>query len=668
MLQTRNWEPGLFAVLAAVVVVPTALLLTFGLQAVGRARLVFETQIRDTYRQTAANVVAATLWDMEGRADGALETLGAFLEDADPEKRLQIQRLAGFSNALVALDENWRPLYPRRDPVAPLSASFDAPAEVAAARKAAFDDDPRDAQALYRRFLSKTSPETPAHQQAANELAQLLLKAGAKEEALAIYETLCSLPDAGGELHMPLLARFCIWRLDPSGDNLLALAGSCLENALVAPPAQLRYCLRQMALEAPPDVVEILRAVTSVLDLRAADEKLLPSAAYLAGSGADSSTATSWSWVSHRGASGLVIAAARKLDLGEAGGALVLVGVDLEEVESQLTRRLGESQRADALTEYRLETEPPDAISAHAEADDVAFSEALPAPFEFWRLAVAVPGGDLGALAEARMRLLSWAMGLAGISTVAGVAIVILWARRRARLARLQTDFVANVTHELKTPLTAIKSLAETVLFERLTAAEKRGEFLSAIVHESDRLGRLINNVLDFSKLDSGGVRLHVAPADLAAVVETVTSAFKAALPENESACVELSVPDEPLVAQVDSDMVARTLFNLLDNAYKYSEPPRRIEVCLSHGDGRAVLSVSDNGVGLTASERRRIFRKFYRADTALSARTQGAGLGLALVNAYVRAHGGSVAVASTPGDGSIFTITIPLIRPEAKK
>jgi len=106
---------------------------------------------------------------------------------------------------------------------------------------------------------------------------------------------------------------------------------------------------------------------------------------------------------------------------------------------------------------------------------------------------------------------------------------------------------------------------------------------------------------------------------------------------------------------------VTRALFNLLDNAHKYSNPPRSIRVKVAVRDGHAVVSVSDNGIGLTAREMRSVFRKFYRVDTSLSARTQGAGLGLSLVKAYVEAHGGAVEVESKPGEGSTFSIVLPL-------
>ena len=128
---------------------------------------------------------------------------------------------------------------------------------------------------------------------------------------------------------------------------------------------------------------------------------------------------------------------------------------------------------------------------------------------------------------------------------------------------------------------------------------------------------------------------------------------------------IELALPGEGLPANVDRDAVTGILFNLLDNAYKYSRPPRRIKVTLVERGSQALLSVADNGVGLTARQRLRVFGKFYRATTSLAADTQGAGLGLSLVKAYARAHGGSVAVASTPGEGSTFEVTLPLSRGE---
>ncbi len=258
------------------------------------------------------------------------------------------------------------------------------------------------------------------------------------------------------------------------------------------------------------------------------------------------------------------------------------------------------------------------------------------------------------------MRLLWWGIVLASLMVLTGIAAVVMWARRRARLARLQTDFVANVTHELKTPLTGIRSLAETLALGRITASDRQAEFVSAIVRETDRLAQLINNVLDFSSIERGNARLRPERADLTELLQTAVEAFRATLPEGDDSRITVAAPDEPVEAVVDSDSISRAVTNLLDNAWKYSHAPRRIAATLSTEDGQASIAVSDNGVGIAPENAGKVFRKFFRIDSALSAETQGAGLGLALVKAYAEAHGGRVAVRSRPGEGSTFTITVP--------
>ena len=180
-------------------------------------------------------------------------------------------------------------------------------------------------------------------------------------------------------------------------------------------------------------------------------------------------------------------------------------------------------------------------------------------------------------------------------------------------------------------------------------------------MRETGRLSRLINNVLDFSRLERGVQQHHPERVDLADLVETRGGIFQGIASRRLGHWSRLAVlPDEPVFANVDPDWIARAIFNLLDNAYKYSREPRRIVVSLE-ADGAAVIRVRDNGIGLSAAEMKMIWRKFYRADSTLTAETQGAGLGLSLVKAYVEAHGGSVKAESQNGEGSTFSMSLPL-------
>jgi signal transduction histidine kinase len=299
--------------------------------------------------------------------------------------------------------------------------------------------------------------------------------------------------------------------------------------------------------------------------------------------------------------------------------------------------------------------------------EDFLAQARLPGAVSFWIVQARTVSGTVVDLARSKARLLWWGIVLTAVTAIGAIVALLAWARRRSRLANLQTDFVANVTHELKTPLTGIRSLAETLQFGRITSPERAGEFVGAIVRETDRLARLINNVLDFSRLERGTARLRLERTDLAELVRSTVEAFKASLGDDDGGRIIVETPAEGVPAVVDADSMSRAVTNLLDNAWKYSRPPREIRASLAAADGRATISVSDNGIGIPAAQHRKIFRKFYRVDSSLSAETQGAGLGLSLVKAYAEAHGGRVDLQAKPGEGSTFTITVPLAPDDAQ-
>ncbi len=646
----RQFELALVAALGAVVILPTAFVLALGMSALSEARRLFESQVRDTAARTANTLVSEAIGRAELEIASARADIQSFAAAGDPAERLGVARTAGSAEGLALVAGDLRVLYPKALPAA--ADSHGAPA-LERARRARFEEGSDAAEALYREIIAGGGEETTLALSALNELAQILVSCGRTDEALEVYRRLAESEGMLGELSLPLLAKFRMWELAADERTQKDLLDAMTVHALSAPAAQLRYYLGRLEGQGTgPEQTSDLRAL---LELRVADEWLARRAA-LAAARADSadSPADTLVWTQCGDVGSPALAAALRLESGEEGPAYAVVSLDLTKMGSYLDEKIGESVSPGSSISYvRAET--------GAQRDDSAFAAALAAPLDFWQLCVIAPGGDLGALAKARVRLLSWAVGLASLSVLGGFLLVVIWARRRARLARLQTDFVANVTHELKTPLTAIRSLAETVLLERLTEPSKRGEFLSGIVQESDRLARLINNVLDFSRIERGRVQPHVEEADLAGVIGEAVESFKAALPAEDETEISASLPDEPVPAFVDRDMIAGIVYNLLDNARKYSEPPRRIRVALSREGGGATLAVGDNGIGLTPGERRRVFRKFYRVDSSLSAGTQGAGLGLSLVQAYAKAHGGDVSVESEVGKGSTFTVRLPV-------
>jgi signal transduction histidine kinase len=239
-----------------------------------------------------------------------------------------------------------------------------------------------------------------------------------------------------------------------------------------------------------------------------------------------------------------------------------------------------------------------------------------------------------------------------------------LWrdVRRELRLAELRSQFVSSVTHELKTPLTAIRMFAETLQMGRTVDQRLQAEYLQTIVNESERLTRLLNNVLDFAKIEQGKKAYRLEPASLADVVRAAARAMNYPLAQQGFA-LRVQVDDGLPPVRADADALQQAILNLLTNAMKYSGQSREIDLRLRRENGYAVIEVTDRGVGIAPEEQERIFEKFYRAPTPENGLIPGAGLGLALAEHIAAAHGGRVAVRSAPGQGSTFTIRLPLER-----
>lgn len=238
----------------------------------------------------------------------------------------------------------------------------------------------------------------------------------------------------------------------------------------------------------------------------------------------------------------------------------------------------------------------------------------------------------------------------------------ILWrdVRREVQMAEMRSQFVSSVSHELKTPLTAIRMFAETLRLGRSKDKKTQEEYLDTIVNESQRLTRLLNNVLDFSKIEQGKRIYRPERVSLYEIIQSSARAMEYPLSQQG---IKLNIQtDEGLPdVQVDRDAIKQALLNLLHNAMKYSGDSRDIELRLQREDNQALIQVIDKGIGFESHEKERIFEKYYRIPSVENERILGTGLGLALVYHIVKEHGGHIEVESTPGKGSTFFIYLPL-------
>jgi signal transduction histidine kinase len=243
---------------------------------------------------------------------------------------------------------------------------------------------------------------------------------------------------------------------------------------------------------------------------------------------------------------------------------------------------------------------------------------------------------------------------------VAGIFLTYRNVSREMNLARQKSDFVANVSHELRTPLALIRLYAETLELGRLSAKEKYQEYFRIIREESERLTALINNILDFSRIDAGRKEYEFQETNLGELVHSTLDSYRFQIQQNGFGFEENISPDIPPV-NVDREAIARSLLNLVNNALKYSKDEKYIGVSLYRVNGSVNLEVRDRGIGIPANEQEKIFEKFYRCGDPLVHNVKGSGLGLSLVRHIVRAHGGDVLVESAPDKGSKFTIALPL-------
>jgi signal transduction histidine kinase len=231
---------------------------------------------------------------------------------------------------------------------------------------------------------------------------------------------------------------------------------------------------------------------------------------------------------------------------------------------------------------------------------------------------------------------------------------------RELALAKLKSDFVSNVSHELRTPLALIRLYAETLELGRLSNPGKCQEYYEIIRKESERLTSLINNILDFSRIESGKKEYSFRETDVADLVRGTLESYRFEI-EQSGFQFEQTIDNNLPQVWVDREAIARSLLNLVNNAVKYSATEKYLGVNLYRHNGGLNLEVVDHGIGIPPKEQAKIFDKFYRVGDPLVHNTKGSGLGLSLVRHIVQAHGGDVAVQSEPGQGSKFTITLPV-------
>jgi signal transduction histidine kinase len=257
----------------------------------------------------------------------------------------------------------------------------------------------------------------------------------------------------------------------------------------------------------------------------------------------------------------------------------------------------------------------------------------------------------------ARRRLLGSALSALIVLLAGGCYLLGRVVRRELAVARLQTDFVAAVSHEFRTPLTSLRHITELLQESDDMPVERRRSFYEVLAESSNRLHRLVESLLDFSRMEAERRPWDRRPLEIVALVEDVVADFRRAHPGRLVQFVSSASP----TVLADGEAMAHAVWNLLDNAVKYSPHEEPVMVNVQPREGTVVIQVTDRGVGVPADERHDIFKKFVRGARATRMGIKGTGLGLALVSHIVSAHDGRVELESEADQGSTFTIVLPL-------
>jgi two-component system phosphate regulon sensor histidine kinase PhoR len=279
--------------------------------------------------------------------------------------------------------------------------------------------------------------------------------------------------------------------------------------------------------------------------------------------------------------------------------------------------------------------------------------------FPEYTVGISLVGKTIEDIVEQRVITNIIFISLLTLVLIFGVWIVFRNVKREVQLAQIKSDFVSNVSHELRTPLALISMFSETLEMGRVQSDEKRKEYYKIISQESSRLGRIVNTILNFSKMEAGKRTFHFKETDINEFVQLIYNNYSFHLKNKDFDFRFAKMDDLPKV-NLDEEAVSEAIINLIDNAVKYSNEVKDIEIKTGKENNFIFIEVVDKGIGIAAEDQKKIFEKFYRASTGLVHNTKGTGLGLTLVKFIMDAHKGSVKLNSTLNKGSSFKLFFP--------
>ncbi len=617
---------GLLLVFVLTILLPGVLLAVFGLRTLWQERRLAEQQIREQLERLA---------ELAGRdLERELARWQRLVEGLRPEVLPEeVRRVAAElgAGAVVHLEKQRLTVLPQGQIPHELGpvAEEPVPAMLATAEAVEFrQKDYVKAAALYQRALSAAGPQFQAA--VLHRLARVYRKKGQREDALRIWKQLEGMRDARiGSLPAELVARVEVCSME-KGPGALELYRALVAGRWRLEKSRYLFYSEQARAWLPgthPEVAALRAEEEQKLSLTAAVEEMLRQPRRIMRT--ENGTYLGF-WRSAPFAAVVLSEAAFKREAWLAVGA-----------------RLGGNFEASLVAP----NEP-----THSRAGIFA-ARALEAG---WRIQVwpRNPAAMYAAVTRRQnlyLGMLVLVIGLLGFGGYLTVRVV----RKELEVARLKADFVSAVSHEFRSPLTGIRQLGEMLMRGRVRDEERRQEYYRLITREANRLARLVENVLDFSRMEAGRQEYSFEPLEAGPWLEELVAAFRLEVAE-KGYQVEASVPPGLPSLVADREALTLAVRNLLDNAVKYSPDSKSVWLEAEAARGGLSMRVCDHGVGIAPEEQRHVFEKFYRGRGELAKQVKGAGLGLSLVKHIVEAHGGSVKCASRPGEGSTFTIHLP--------
>jgi signal transduction histidine kinase len=646
---------SLLALFSLTVVLPGVLLAVFGLRTLWQERQFADQQLRERLNGAADGAMRDLEREVQGWQD-ALEAIdiGDAAGDALPARMRGALQEPGAA-VFVRVDPAEPRVWPERqllyNPSPTVVAGSRLPPDpllVTAEHAELRDRDYARAVRLYQRAVAGSAPER--HATALHRLARTFRKAGRDAEALAAYEQLASSTDRIGVLPAELIARFevCVLLAEQGKSDALNRTALALYRDLVAG----RWWLE--------------KARFAHYARRARQ--------WLASDTASADELSRWAAIEERKGT-LTLAAEAVLATGTLHGATTTDAVAVIQARAGRPVALLLSREWLSTTIW-----PQTFASAHASGFDIALlgpgtqvwfgsrGAAEPTLVAIrvtedgrvpWRVRV-TPRDPAAFSADVTRRqtvyrvMLVMIVALLGFGSYFTTRVV----KRELEVAKLQSDFVSTVSHEFRSPLTAIRQLGELLARGRVPTEGRRQEYYERITGEADRLARLVENILEFSQMEDGRRPYHFERLDTVRWLRSVVDETRA-LGVKRAVDVVATVPDSLPPLRADQAALSSAVHNLIDNAVKYSPDRDIVWLDAEARDGKVSIRVRDEGVGVSDADRRRIFEKFYRADAEITRQVKGAGLGLSLVQHIVQAHGGTVECESRVGHGTTFTIRL---------